>query len=423
MTGVLQRLIVRPSRTIGWLVGVWAGAWCTYYALQEIKRGLVLSSRRKKYPLKQRKGERLVSDKDWYGEADEAERQNIVARFGVMRFAGRYLNVTAEWREQGAWEWIWWKVVHSMIWNRGFGFDGGFTHDLKSPGGLARIESILPVEPLDIGRLWGQDTNEPAAPRTGVSYTWLGQSTCLIQLHGLTILTDPGFGDQPVACVLSPWRMRPMPCKLRDLKCVDLVLVSHNHFDHLDLSIVQNVSSHAQWIVPTGVGHLLQQNGVSCERVHELSWWDEWRQPCHVRVRGEAGATSEASTVEKRELEVAAVPASHWSARTLLDTNRSLWNSYAVRCAAQDKQAATLFFCGDSGYSPLLFSSIGRMYGPFDVASIPIGSYEPRWHLSLQHMDPHGAVCVARDVGARQSFGMHWGTWCMSGTYLREERR
>ncbi|EDP41804.1 hypothetical protein MGL_3806 [Malassezia globosa CBS 7966] len=373
VTGVLQRLIVRPSRTIGWLVGVWAGAWCTYYALQEIKRGLVLSSRRKKYPLKQRKGERLVSDKDWYGEADEAERQNIVARFGVMRFAGRYLNVTAEWREQGAWEWIWWKVVHSMIWNRGFGFDGGFTHDLKSPGGLARIESILPVEPLDIGRLWGQDTNEPAAPRTGVSYTWLGT------------------------------KHMPYP-----------VTRSHN----LDRSCLwrsacgQCVESMAYAAYAMQAARL--ENGVSCERVHELSWWDEWRQPCHVRVRGEAGATSEASTVEKRELEVAAVPASHWSARTLLDTNRSLWNSYAVRCAAQDKQAATLFFCGDSGYSPLLFSSIGRMYGPFDVASIPIGSYEPRWHLSLQHMDPHGAVCVARDVGARQSFGMHWGTWCMS---------
>lgn len=143
----------------------------------------------------------------------------------------------------------------------------------------------------------------------------------------------------------------------------------------------------------------------------ELSWWDEVQRMYRLPVRTDAGVQHVA-----RSVHVAAVPASHWSARTLLDTNRTLWNSYAMRVSLPGAREARFFFCGDSGYSASLFQAIGRMHGPFDVATIPIGSYEPRWHLSLQHMDPHGSVHVAQDVGARTSFAMHWGTWSMSGT-------
>lgn len=167
-----------------------------------------------------------------------------------------------------------------------------------------------------------------------------------------------------------------------------------------------------QWIVPIGVAPLLIHRGVPERCVHELDWWQDAQLPLRVTVGTPDGGMSTAA----RSFEVTAVPASHWSGRTGFDTNRSLWCSYAVRCTgAEDRDPAKLFFCGDSGYSASLFSAIGRLYGPFDLATVPIGSYEPRWHLSLQHMDPQGSVNVARDVGARQSFAMHWGTWCMSG--------
>ena len=175
-----------------------------------------------------------------------------------------------------------------------------------------------------------------------------------------------------------------------------------------------HISRRARWIVPKGVAPLLVRRGVPRERITELSWWDETEEACRVAVQTASGVEAVERTVR-----LAAVPASHWSARTPLDTNTTLWNSYAVRVCAPEAPDARLFFCGDSGYSASLFQAIGRMYGPFELATIPIGSYEPRWHLSLQHMDPHGSVCVARDVGARTSFGMHWGTWSMSGTSAR----
>lgn len=402
-SGLLPRM-GQPIRCWALLLGAWAGAWFVYYALQELKRGLVLARRRRRHPLVARPAD--VPDSAWWGHADKREREHIVARFSPIRFGGRYLNVTPEWREQGAWEWLWWKVVHSTLWGSG----GGFSDDVKRPGGAAYIERVLPVEPLDVERLWGSDPHEPVAVRAqGVSYAWLGQSTCLVQLHGVTILTDPVFGDRPLESVLSPRRMRPMPCTLEQVRHVDVVLVSHNHYDHLDLSVARALPPSVQWIVPTGVGRLLTSQGVLRERIVELGWWDEWYQPWEVRVAQAKKAP--------RRLDVAAVPASHWSGRTLLDTNQSLWNSYVVRCGAPGQRSVSLFFCGDSGYSPSLFASVGRMYGPFDLAAIPIGSYEPRWHLSLQHMDPRGAVRVARDIGARQGVAMHWGTWCMSGAY------
>lgn len=414
---VISPLFTRPARIISVVAGVWAGAWGTYYLLRELKRCTTLAKRRRKYPLPKRHGD----ESQWFGHVTSEERKNIVSHFSSMKFCGRYLNVTPEWREQGIWEWMWWKLVDSVLWNKVFGFDGGLSHDLKDPKGRAHLEAVLPVHPLDTKQLWGtsRDTStpsnldKPAAFESGASYTWLGQSTCLVQMHGVTILTDPVFGDQPIPSIFSPNRMRPMPCTIHDLVdlgTIDIVLVSHNHFDHLDLSIVPKLSEHVQWIVPTGVGYLLEQRGVAPTHISELGWWDEtvWQHTVHVRTA--TSTTREA----KRRLDVAAVPASHWSARSLWDVNRSLWNSYVVRCGARGRRTISLFFCGDSGYSPSLFSAIGRMYGPFDVAAIPIGSYEPRWHLSLQHMDPHGAVCVAKDIGARSSFGMHWGTWCMS---------
>ncbi|WFD31506.1 N-acetylphosphatidylethanolamine-hydrolyzing phospholipase D [Malassezia sp. CBS 17886] len=398
-----------PARTAGAVLALWVGSWSMYYVAQESFRCLELRRRAARHRLRLRR----ESPDAWHGNARGKERVDIVARFRSLRFCGRYLNVAPEWREQGAWEWMWWKLVHSALWHGRLGWDGGVATDQQTAAGRAHIEQLLPVHALDTAQLWGAVPGAPRAPRRGLSHTWIGQSTCLVQLHGVNVLTDPVFGEQPIASVVSPWRIRPMPCTLQELLAhgrVDVILVSHNHFDHLDVAIIPHIPRGTRWVVPRGVGALLARHGVACAQVTELDWWDEASLQLHVPVRdGSTGATA------ARTLDIAAVPASHWSARNLLDTNLSLWNSYALRCAADDGAApAKFFFCGDSGYSPLLFSSIGRMYGPFHLATIPIGSYEPRWHLSLQHMDPLGAVRVALDVGAKQAFAMHWGTWCMS---------
>lgn len=365
---------MHPAPLLGIALGLWAGAWCAYYAVQETVRHAALRQRRARFPLRP-----PAPHGAWDGRADAAERTAIVARFGALRFFGRFLNVTPEWREQGLWEWLYWKLVHSVLLTPRIGWDGGVRRDMATAEGRRRFDELLPVHALDHARLW--------APHE-LSFTWLGQSTCLVRIGGLTVLTDPVFADKPLESVLSPTRMRPMPCTLDEVAPhVDAVLVSHNHFDHLDLGVLPHLA-HAHWIVPTGTRHLFR----GLPRVHELGWWADLDVDIDTRI-----------------LSVAGVPASHWSARTPLDTNTSLWNSYAVRVGH-----SSLFFCGDSGYSDSLFTAIGRVHGPFDAAAIPIGSYEPRWHLAMQHMDPHGAVRAARRLGTRRAFGMHWGTWCMS---------
>lgn len=165
---LLSALGKGPTRVLGYALGVWAGTWGVYYLLQETRRYWALRARQRKHPLRIRDGE---SDAEWFGQADDAERGRITSRFATLRFCGRYLNVTPEWREQGLWEWMWWKVVHTTFFHGRFGWDGGFSRDEKTEEGRKRIESLLPVEPLDTQRLWGTGS-EPAAPSSGISYTW-----------------------------------------------------------------------------------------------------------------------------------------------------------------------------------------------------------------------------------------------------------
>lgn len=237
---VLRALGRSPGRTLGYALGAWAGAWGVFYLFQETHRHLELRARQRKHPLQSRDEQ---NDAAWFGCASEKERTHIMSRFAPLRFCGRYLNVTPEWREQGMWEWMWWKVVHTALYHGRFGWDGGFAQDEQTEEGRKKIESLLPVQPLDSARLWGSGT-EPAAPASGITYTWyvcvqrlilrrIGQSTCLVQMHGLTILTDPVFGKQPLESILSPTRMRPMPCTIDEIRNVDVVLVSHKYVNRL----------------------------------------------------------------------------------------------------------------------------------------------------------------------------------------------
>jgi N-acyl-phosphatidylethanolamine-hydrolysing phospholipase D len=240
--------------------------------------------------------------------------------------------------------------------------------------------------------------NDPAAlreNRTLPTLTWVGHDTFLLQAAGLNILTDPHFTKRtsPVNWA-GPERLAPLGLALKDLPPIDLVLISHNHYDHLDERTVKWLSRHnpdALFIVPLGVKRWFQRRRLG--NTIELDWWQ-----AHVADR----------------FKVTAVPVQHFSGRTATDRNRTLWCGFVLEIAGKK-----LFFAGDSGYSKD-FADIGAAFAPFDLALIPIGAYEPRWFMRAMHVNPEEAVRIHRDVGAKQSVAMHWGTFRLTEEPLDE---
>lgn len=244
------------------------------------------------------------------------------------------------------------------------GFDAHVPADFAYPN---------PRTPLDIAR--------PHA-------TWIGHDSFVLQLAGLRILTDPIFGDYAAPV---PWpamrRLRPAGLALAQLGPVDAVLLSHNHYDHLEAATVRALGERAHWFVPLGLKAWFARRGV--QRVTELDWWQ---------------------TVEFADrVQLTFTPAQHFSARGLFDRNRSLWGGWAVQGAAR-----RVYFAGDTGYHERIFRDIGARLGPPDLALLPIGSYEPRSFMQSMHADPADAVQIHRDLGSRLSVGMHWGSFRLS---------
>lgn len=221
--------------------------------------------------------------------------------------------------------------------------------------------------------------------------TWVGQATFLIQLPGLTLLTDPVFSRRasPMRWV-GPKRLSAPGLTLDSLPPVDGVLLSHDHYDHLDAPTVDAL--HARfgdaitWLTPLGYEAWFARRGV--KTVRELDWWETDR----LEV-GDAVAT------------IRALPVRHWTRRRLFDARKRLWCGWSVEAGEH-----RLLFGGDSGYGPG-FAEIGDRAGPFDVALMPVGAYEPRSFMRPSHMNPEEAVQACRDVGARAMVGMHWGTF------------
>lgn len=236
----------------------------------------------------------------------------------------------------------------------------------------------------------------PATPRVpaggdDLRITWIGQATFLVQLPGLTLLTDPVFSDRasPVQWA-GPKRFSPPGLALDDLPDVDAVLLSHDHYDHLDAPSVgrlhERFGAGLTWFVPLRFAAWLARRGI--ENVVELDWWDEHR------LTGPDGVAT-----------LRALPARHWTRRRLFDARKRLWCSWDVRAAGR-----SVYFGGDSAYCPG-FVEIGERAGPFDVALLPVGAYEPRWFMKSSHMNPEEAVQACRDVRAAAMIGMHWGTF------------
>jgi L-ascorbate metabolism protein UlaG (beta-lactamase superfamily) len=223
-----------------------------------------------------------------------------------------------------------------------------------------------------------------------VAATWIGHSTVLLQLAGRNVLTDPMFGERasPVGFA-GPRRWAPPGVSLADLPPIHTVLLSHNHYDHLDAGSVRALARRwpeAEWHVPLRLAPLMRHLGV--RRVVERDWW-------------QAAASG--------PLTVTATPAQHFSGRTPLDRDRTLWCGWVI--AAPGRR---VLFAGDTGYHPV-FGEIARRLGPFDVALLPIGAYEPRWFMRPAHMNPEEAVQAFGDLrraaGAQVLVPIHWGTF------------
>lgn len=234
--------------------------------------------------------------------------------------------------------------------------------------------------------------NPPAAPPPTVvapdamALTFIGQSTYLIRTADCVLLTDPIFSNRASPFGFAgPKRVRPPGVALADVPRVDIILLSHNHYDHMDLATLRTL--HARWrpLIVTGLG-----NGAYLERkgipgALELDWWGMCNPVAGVRITY--------------------VPAQHWSSRTGRDRRRMLWGGHVVECGA-----GRLYFAGDTAYFNG-FNLIRDRCGTPDVALLPIGAYEPRWFMKSQHMNPAEAVRAHRELGASLSLSMHWGTF------------
>ena len=234
-----------------------------------------------------------------------------------------------------------------------------------------------------------EDPPEPPPARVGagrIAATFIGHATFLLQIGGCRVLVDPVWSARASPLRFAgPKRVRAPGQPLDALPSVDLLLLSHNHYDHLDLPTLRAVRR--RWKPPamTGLANARHLAKAGIRGARELDWWEEAR--CGP-------------------LRITYVPAQHFSARTPWDRNRSLWGGFVVE--AED--GASVYFAGDSGWCPY-FAEIGARFPRLDLALLPIGAYEPRWFMRTQHMDPEEAVRAHLAVGARRSLGMHFGTF------------
>jgi N-acyl-phosphatidylethanolamine-hydrolysing phospholipase D len=215
---------------------------------------------------------------------------------------------------------------------------------------------------------------------------WLGHSTFLLQWKGVNILTDPIFADRASPLSFAgPLRYIPHVIDYKNLPPIDYVIISHNHYDHLDTTAVHLLGNTPVYLVPLKLKAWFLENGISSDRIKELDWWDT------------ATFTNAAFN---------ALPSQHWSARSLFDRRKTLWASWRINL-----KGVSIWFAGDTGYNDKQFKEIGDKLGPVDLALIPIGGYSPRSFMRLYHVDPHEALKIHKDVRARQSIAMHWGTF------------
>ncbi len=245
----------------------------------------------------------------------------------------------------------------------------------------------------------------PERVARGVRVTFVGHSTVLIQMDGVNILCDPiwSMRASPFSWI-GPRRHRAPGIRFEDLPPIDIVLQSHDHYDHFDVPTLRRIVPqwHPKFVVPLGVGVRFEgKNIVPVDQVNELDWWQ--------------------SISITEDLKITSVPARHFSGRGVLDRNKTLWCGYAIQSAA-----GVVYFAGDTGYGSH-FQDIKRRFPEIRLAFLPIGAYLPRWFMAPVHLSPAAAVRAHEELDAGTSIGIHFGTFRLAadgeGEPVRELRR
>jgi L-ascorbate metabolism protein UlaG (beta-lactamase superfamily) len=222
----------------------------------------------------------------------------------------------------------------------------------------------------------------------GIRVTFINHSTFLIQVDGINILTDPIWSERagPFSWI-GPKRKRPPGVQIEDLPRIDFILLSHNHYDHLDVGTLRQISAKHQPVIFTSLGikAFLERKGIPGSV--EMDWWDE---------------------IPFKEMIIQSVPAQHFSARGTLDRDRTLWCGFVIK-----RNQGNIYFAADTGYNEKIFRKIAERCGPIDLAFIPIGAYKPIWFMAPVHVSPEEAVKMHQLCKARVSIAMHFGTFAL----------
>lgn len=271
-------------------------------------------------------------------------------------------------------------------------FDGKHFHNITpaEPKGFFSIIKWRLTKDEGPWRKWVNAKPGPAPEkRMGkgeMRITFVNHSTVLIQMDELNILTDPIWSERasPVGWA-GPRRVRPPGIRYEDLPPIDVVVVSHNHYDHLDIPTLQKLSADHNPQIFTSLGNvlLMQENGIKNGK--QIDW---------------------SQTVDLTDgVTLTCVPAQHWSGRGFSDRMTNLWSGFLFK-----GPAGTVYFAGDTGFGPH-FRMIAERYGPIDVALLPIGAFRPRWFMQSSHLSPSDAIQAHEILGAKQSIAIHFGTF------------
>jgi len=268
------------------------------------------------------------------------------------------------------------------------------------PTNEKELDAALPVK----RPYWMNDVEDTDS--SSIKATWIGHASVLAEFDNVKVLADPIFSQRASMFQwIGPKRYRPPACNISDLPLdLDAIVISHTHYDHLDYNSVQELNqkygTRLHWFVPKGIDEWLTYNfQINPQNVHSLVWWEEAVIP------------------QKPNVKFAFTPSNHWCKRGAFDDDKQLWGSWSI-IGPKNR----FWFGGDTAYAYDAFKQIGQKYGPFDLAAIPIGAYNPSWYMRWDHVNPEEAIMIHRDIKSKMSFGMHWGTFKLTNEPWLEPR-
>lgn len=290
-----------------------------------------------------------------------------------------------------------------------------FLSEIKNIPNQKELDEIFPLKNVNFTLL------REAKPSC-IQSTWIGHSTLIVQMGGWCILTDPVFSSRCAPFqFMGPKRFRSPACSIRELYqeevFVDVVLVSHNHYDHLDYASVKELAAFAletshgiQFIVPLGLKDWFHKHIPDSSKGNNSVVELDWNETHRIQHEN------------RPHLDVTGFPMQHWSSRRGFDRDKTLWCGFGVKVVTKkDQDYLNFLFTGDTGYFDGL-NDIGSTYGPFHLAAVPIGAYEPRWFMKDEHADPDDAVKIMIAVRAIRAFPIHWGTFKLTTEPVLEPR-